>query len=148
MNRKLRNTILAFCATGLVLAVGLMSARPLPPDTSVPGGMIARAEPAATPATDELAARVDARRRQFEAELALAGSLEQALVATSGFVTVVTTDAVLAAALAEGALIEAAGATEGSTPPPRRKREGSSVRSTIAIPYFSFARGTGRGDRS
>ena len=117
----------------------------------MPGGTIAHDQPAhdqpaATPASDALAARMDARRRQFEAEMARAGSLEQALIATTGFVTSITTDAALAGALAEGVLIEAAEAKEDTTP--RRKRGNTSVRSTIAIPYFSFARGTGRGDRS
>jgi len=159
MNRKLRNTILAFSVSGMMLAVGLMASRPVLPAAAEPVGTIVQA---ATPAptrggpllpvaahaadADALSMRIDARSRQFEAELAKAESLEHALAATASFVAVVATEAVLAEAVSVGTAEDAERASEEAST--RRKRRAGSVRSAIAVPYFSFARGTGRGDRS
>lgn len=162
MNRKLRNTILAFSVTGMMLAVGLMAARPVLPDAAPAAGTMAEV-PAPAPIqgqpllpvaahadvaadADALSMRIDARSRRFEAELAKAESLERALAATASFVAVVATEAVLAEAVSVGTVEDAERATEEAST--RRKRRAGSVRSAIAVPYFSFARGTGRGDRS
>ncbi|TWT23766.1 hypothetical protein FQY83_03890 [Luteimonas marina] len=156
MNRKLRNTILAFSVSGVMLAVGLMAARPVLPDAAPATGTMAdvptptRDQPLPPLAThadaDALSMRIDARSRRFEAELAKAESLEHALATTASFVTVVATEAALAEVVSLGAVEEAERASEEAST--RRKRRAGSVRSAIAVPYFSFARGTGRGDRS
>ncbi len=154
MNRKLRNTILAFSVSGMMLAVGLMAARPVLPDAAPATGTMADVPtldqplpPLATHAdADALSMRIDARSRRFEAELAKAESLEHALATTASFVTVVATEAALAEVVSLGAVEEAERASEEAST--RRKRRAGSVRSAIAVPYFSFARGTGRGDRS
>lgn len=170
MNRKLHNTILAFSVTGVMLVAGLMAAQPVPPargdlqgagtdsaslaplvvaqapldDAGIALAAVAEASPAIA---DALAARLDARSRRLEAELAGAESFEQAIATTAGFIAAAATEAAVAGALGEFDL-DAAGQveeTERRSEAPRKRR---SVRSAIAVPYFSFARGTGRGDRS
>lgn len=170
MNRKLHNTILAFSVTGVMLVAGLMAAQPVLPmqgdaqhavaDPVGPAPLVvaqaplddagialAAAAEASPVVADALAARLDARSRRLEAELAGAESFEQVIATTAGFIAVVATEAAVAGALGEldpdaAARVEE---TERRSEAPRKRR---SVRSAIAVPYFSFARGTGRGDRS
>ena len=166
MNRKLHNTILAFSVTGVMLAVGLLAAQPVLPTpqdelhaapvarTALAPVVAALAAPSADAragasdaAADAFAARIDARGRRLEAELAKAESFEHAIAATAGFIAVVATEAAVAGALGEldADAAEPAEETERRSEAPRKR---SHVRSAIAVPYFSFARGTGRGDRS
>ena len=171
MNRKLRNTILAFSVTGMVLALGLMAAHPVLDadrgEVRSLAGAQAPAAPARTaplmplaavagshvPALDEadaVAVRLQARGRQYEAALVDARSIEQAVALTVGFVTTVVAESLMtpsletdpATAAASDAGDDAIEADAGRT------RRSGSVRSAIAIPYFSFARGTGRAGRS
>ena len=65
---------------------------------------------------------------------------------TAGFVATATTEAVVAEILSRD--ITSTGddrADPDAAPAPRHRR---SVRGAFAVPYFSFARGTGRGGRS
>lgn len=163
MNRKLRNTILAFSVTGVMLAVGLMAAHPVQPDTAMPAAgaiVLATAPGAAQPAAparhpvhaenaatgDAASARIEAHSRRFEAEMEKVASVEEAVAATAGFVAAVTTEAVLLETLSRGA--DDARPEAEAAPEESRKRRSGGVRSAIAVPYFSFARGMGRGDRS
>ncbi len=164
MNRKLHNTILAFSVTGVMLVVGLMAAQPVPPpmqgELSAPDAPAAAAPlvvVAQAPLDDAgialavaaeaapLATR-DARRR-LEADLADAESFEQVIATTAGFVAAVAAEAAVAGALGE-LDAEAAAEVEETRRRNEASRKRSGVRSAIAVPYFSFARGTGRGDRS
>ena len=164
MNRKLRNTILAFSVTGTVLALGLMAARPVDPASMEHPAVAATAEPAtdaagigendgeetSLPGGDELhahgpGARIEARSRQFEDELARAGSMESALALTAGFVAATAAEAVVAEVLAGEH--PAAAAKAGSDPETAPRNRRGQVRRAVAVPYFSFARATG-GSRS
>ena len=169
MNRKLHNTILAFSVTGVMLAVGLLAAQPvLPHQQDVPRaapvaqpallapvvvtlaaqpGTARTGAPEAAVAADAFAARVDARSRRLEAELAKAESFEHAIASTAGFIAAVAAEAAVAGALGE-LDADAAEPAEETERRGEATRKRSSVRSAIAVPYFSFARGTGRGDRS
>src|SRR5690606_14362837 len=149
MNRKLRNTILAFSVTGMALAVGLMAAQPVLSGHAGPAGAVAHATvPASTQSTtptasggpgDALAAAtpsapIRAGARQFRAALVDAESLERAIAATFDFVAAVATQGVPAAALADDeAEATASGPEEASA---ARSRRNGSVRSAIAVPYF------------
>ena len=162
MNRKLRNTILAFSVTGTVLALGLLAARPLVPgDGSIPAALATAAtspdtaptRPLAAPAdlnavaVDGIEARFLARSREFERDMADIASLDGAMALTAGFVATATTEAVIAEILARDipATTGANRADPDAAPAPRHRR---SVRGAFAVPYFSFASGTGRGGRS
>lgn len=159
MNRKLRNTILAFSVTGMVLAVGLMAARPVLPGPPAQADMATTVAPTTAPLTpatdtagparvdlasraDAASARIQARSRQYEAALVDARSVEQAVGLTVEFVTTLVGENLLARPLDP----EAPSTVRGDERPAAPSRSGRSVRSTIAVPYFSFARGTG--DRS
>lgn len=172
MNRKLRNTILAFSVTGTVLALGLMAARPVAhPAGPQPAAIAAIAAaaphaPAAARAADgtgqppvaqqknhagggDVEARILARSQQFEQDIAQAASLQSTLALTAGFVAAATAEAVVAEILSAeqpaAAPAEAAPAAAGPETAPRRRR--GSVRGAVAVPYFSFAR-AGHGGRS
>ena len=162
MNRKLRNTILAFSVTGTVLALGLLAARPpVPGDGSIPAAVAAAAtspdvaptRPLAAPAdpddvaVDDIEARFLARSREFERDMADIASLDSAMALTAGFVASASTEAVIAEILARDipATTGANRADPDAAPAPRHRR---SVRGAFAVPYFSFASGTGRGGRS
>jgi hypothetical protein len=171
MNRKLRNTILAFSVTGMVLALGLMAARPMVDAGAGEVRALAGAQAPAAPArtaplmpladtpgqdvsaldqADAVAVRLQARGRQYEAALVDARSVEQAVALTVSFVTTVVAESLMTPSLeTDPATAAASDAGDGSTDtdaaPARRS---GSVRSAIAIPYFSFARGTGRAGRS
>ncbi len=163
MNRKLRNTILAFSVTGTVLALGLMAARPVDPAGMEHPAIAATAAPATDAAGigenhgeetslpgDELhghdpRARIEARSLQFEDELASAGSMESALALTAGFVAATAAEAVMAEVLAGEHPAAAAKAGPDPETAPRKRR--GQVRRAVAVPYFSFARATG-GSRS
>ena len=168
MNRKLRNTILAFSVTGTVLALGLLAARPLTPghgETPTPYAAAAATDPATgrpdhgtghahaagtdpdAAAIDDIEARILARSRQLENDVVKAASLESAMALAAGSVAIATTEAVIAEILS-GDIPATTGANRAdpeTTPAPRHRR---SVRGAFAVPYFSFARGTGRGGRS
>ncbi|WP_298575263.1 hypothetical protein [uncultured Luteimonas sp.] len=169
MNRKLRNTILAFSVTGTVLALGLIAARPVTPDALQPPAVAASAGPSgeameagerpqaqdsAAPAAeygvnDDVQARSLARSRQFEDEITRTASLDTALALTAGFVATTTAEAVVSGILstdAPAAAAATAAATGDAEAAPRRRR--GSVRRAVAVPYFSFSRATGRGVRS
>ncbi len=171
MNRKLRNTILAFSVTGMVLALGLMAARPVldagpdqvravagaqapaAPTRTAPLMPLADAAPADVSAleqADAVAVRLQARGRQYEAALVDARSIEQAVALTVGFVTTVVAESLMTPDLETDPATAATAdpgdeVTGGDAGPARRS---GSVRSAIAVPYFSFARGMGRGGRS
>ncbi|WP_202843496.1 hypothetical protein [Luteimonas saliphila] len=163
MNRKLRNTILAFSVTGMALAVGLLAAQPVLPDDAGRAGAVVQAAASASthnapliplaalgatadPVAGTPPASLHGRDPRYRAALVDAESLERVIAATVGFVAAVATEAVLADDETGAA---AAGSEEA---PARTRRSGSvrsgSVRSAIAVPYFSFAGGTGRGGRS
>ena len=163
MNRKLRNTILAFSVTGTVLALGLLTARPVMPGdgrmpaaiadtstdpataTSAPAYAPRAAAPSAS-AANGIEARILAHSRQFEDDIANAASLESAMALTAGFVASAATEAVIAEILSKDIPTAGAGHAEAdAASTPRRRR---SVRGAFAVPYFSFARGTGRSGRS
>ncbi|TWG86129.1 hypothetical protein L599_000800000090 [Luteimonas sp. J16] len=164
MNRKLRNTILAFSVTGMVLVVGLMAAHPVMPGQPAHGPDVAEAparpapaapesgpgsEPALAVDADAVIARIQAHGRRPEAVLVDPRSIEQVATLTVELVTAAVA-AGLQAAQAGDADAEPAehtahrdAAAHASKPGSHRSR---SVRREIAVPYFSFARGTG--DRS
>jgi len=162
MNRKLRNTILAFSVTGTVLALGLLAARPVMPGdgrtpaaiavaATDPANIAAELSDASTSASgldaaaiNDIEARLLARSRQFEDDIARAASLESAMALTAGFVATATTEAVIAEILS-GDISAVGHADPDAASTPRRAR---SLRGAFAVPYFSFARGTGRGGRS
>ena len=124
MNRKLRNTILAFSVTGTVRAAGLFAARPAAPGPSATPPLAAASSPACTRATghtDALAERAGDSADAGRAGLVAAG----AAVVLAG--------------------LEVAEAAEAEVEARRRSRH---VRRAVAVPYFSFARGTGRDSRS
>jgi hypothetical protein len=162
MNRKLRNTILAFSVTGTVLALGLLAARPpVPGDGPMPAAMAVAAtsqdpapgKPLIAPVdlnaagADGIEARFLARSREFERDMADIASLDSAMALTAGFVASATTEAVITEILARDipATTGANRADPDADPAPRHRR---SVRGAFAVPYFSFASGTGRGGRS
>lgn len=165
MNRKLHNTILAFSVTGVMLVVGLMAAQPVLP---MQDGLRAPDAPAVVaqapfvvvaqaPSDDVRIALAEAAeaaplatrdaRSRLEADLADAESFEHVVAATAGFVAAVAAEAAVAGALGE-LDAEAAAEVEETRRRSEASRKRSGVRSAIAVPYFSFARGTGRGDRS
>ena len=160
MNRKLRNTILAFSVSGMMLALGLMAAQPLHPEAPAPAGAIVMASAPMAPAAalpgtgdararaDAAAARIDAHGRRFEAQMEKLESIEQATAAAVGFAAAVTAEAVLLETLSADADAGEDAAPAPDAAPAKTKRRGSGVRGAIAVPYFSFARGVGRGDRS
>jgi len=168
MNRKLHNTILAFSVTGVMLAVGLMAAQPVLPvhadlrDAS-PAPVTATSPVAAQASSEEaegamsdddaltagnaFEARIVARGHRLEAGLEKAESFEHVIAATAGFIAAIATEAAVAGVRGEFDV----DADERAEEAERRReasRKRSGVRSAIAVPYFSFARGTGRGDRS
>lgn len=152
MNRKLRNTILAFSVTGTVLALGLLTARPVMPDDGrMPASIAAAATPAAqsdldAAAIDGIEARILVRSRQFEDDIVNAASLETTMALTAGFVATATTEAVFSEILSADITNTGADRADPDAAPAQRHRR--SVRGAFAVPYFSFARGTGRGGRS
>jgi hypothetical protein len=116
MNRKLRNTILAFSVTGMLLVAGLMVATPVPSDAAAPTPGLAQ-DSQATPAPlhdgpllplaggpslvhgdPALASRIDAHVRQFEAGVGRDASIETVVAASTGLLAAVTAEAVLARA--------------------------------------------------
>lgn len=170
MNRKLHNTILAFSVTGVMFAMGLMAAQPLLPQADIQPVATVAAAPIAAPiagsteaarievalvaaseapvlAADALAARIESHGLRYEAQVQRSESLEQALAATAGFIAAVAAEAAVAGALGEPGAEAPEARVEQEHRPATPSRRGS-VRSAIAVPYFSFARGIGRGDRS
>ncbi len=151
MNHKLRNTILAFSVTGMVLAVGLIAARPALPAPPAPAPAVADAPAAdrSSAATlladaDAVSVRLQARSRQYEAALVDARSVERAVAVTIGFIATVIGESRLVGPMgADGT--GTADADAGGEERPAGQRRVRGVRSAIAVPYFSFARGTGRG---
>lgn len=167
MNRKLHNTILAFSVTGVMLFVGLVVAEPALERTQAPILLptVAAAQPApakrsAKARRSELEAaiesRFEARAKAFEAEMARTATASDALALTAGYLAATATEAALVAAFSEigKSRIEgdlAAGVDDASAAEPAPSPEshrGSSARDVIAVPYFSFARGSHRGSRS
>ena len=159
MNRKLHNTILAFSVTGMMLVVGLVIAEPAMPgidgDAAVAGiATQANGEGLAPVRADHdpVDATIDARIRAFEAELAQAADPAEALALTAGLIAVTATEVALQSALGElrreaGGRELARAEVQAEADPPRPARRGSGSRDVIAVPYFSFARGS-RGARS
>ncbi|MGJ4728681.1 hypothetical protein [Luteimonas sp. SDU101] len=166
MNRKLRNTILAFSVTGTVLALALITARPLPSEALQPAAIAAMplaeatdaaatdaappgpAALATAPALDQqVEARVNARARQFEDDIAKATSFEGALALTVGFVAAATAEAVVAGLASSEAAPASAGAKSAGEPDTAPRKHRGHVRRAVAVPYFSFAR-AGHGGRS
>ena len=153
MNHKLRNTILAFSVTGMVLAVGLIAARPALPGQFAPAPAVAdaplanRSGAAALLANaDAVSVRLQARSRQYEAALVDARSVEQAVALTVGFITTVVGESLLVDPVDPMDADETGTAdADAGDERPTSQRRGRGVRSAIAIPYFSFARGPGRG---
>lgn len=155
MNRKLHNTILAFSVTGVMLFVGLVIAEPA-------HSLVDEATPAALQeagiGTDNLPASPtagltghDEARKAFEADIARAANTGEAIAIAAGYIAVTATETALAAAMEDlerrreerKAIADAD--TERKEPATRRKA--SATRELIAVPYFSFARGS-RGSRS
>ena len=153
MNRKLHNTILAFSVTGVMLFVGLVVAEPvLQDEAAVPGHAPAVVAGMPTPeqALDStIDATVEARATQLDASLAGAADPAEALALTAGMIAAPATEVALQTSLSERrsgfATREHAPQANTETPRPARRSGGS--RDVIAVPYFSFARGS-RGSRS
>lgn len=149
MNRKLHNTILAFSVTGMMLFVGLVIAEPAQPEQD--------ALPAAVPVSflqeaddpdDAVGAAIDARVRAFELDLAGVTDPGEALALTAGLIATTATETALKTALVELRRDAAAREQVQAGPDrPRPARRSGSSRDVIAVPYFSFARGS-RGSRS
>ena len=165
MNRKLHNKILAFSVTGVMLFIGMVVAEPalerqevpvlLPTVVVHPGDEDRiRRSPLQATLDSRIEARAEARAKAFEAEIARTASTGEALALTAGFLAATATEAALIGALSEldKARVEgdlAAGVDEAvddatATAP----QKGSRARDVIAVPYFSFARGSHRGSRS
>ena len=162
MNRKLHNSLMALSTTGLLLVVGLMAATPAvgpaamatttdaSPTDVAPAVAVSRMDAIDSTNDSELDARIeaaiDARAKAFETEFRNAGDAHQAIAATAAFVAETATEAALTAALAELQAKEPAAAAEVPARQTPRKRR--SARSSMALPYFSFARGLrgGNGD--
>lgn len=155
MNRKLHNTILAFSVTGVMLFVGLVIAEPVHSlaDEAAPATLQEAAIDTDTlPAspTAGLTGR-DEARKAFEADIARAGNTGEAIAIAAGYIAVTATEVALATAMDDlerrrderKAMADAD--TERREPATRRKT--SATRELIAVPYFSFARGS-RGSRS
>ena len=138
MNRKLRHTILAFSVTGMMLAIGLMVARPLPATDAAADRTALQSQPA--PAGNPTALRSDLRPRQphHSALVDIAATEQAILIATRVLAALVVDEDV-------AELVEDTAADVEQAPPPRRT---GSVRGAVAVPYFSFARAAGRGGRS
>ena len=153
MNRKLHNTILAFSVTGVMLFVGLVVAEPvLSEQDAAPADMPALVvEDTLLEQTLDatIDATIEARVRQLDASLAEATDPAEALAVTAGLVAATATEVALQAALSElrkeFAVREHAPQANTEIPHPVRRSGGS--RDVIAVPYFSFARGS-RGSRS
>lgn len=150
MNRKLRNTILAFSVTGMVLAVGLMAAHPVVPGQSPHAAGVAAGAASAPTAKARTAAatpagRIEARVRVADqAALVDAEAVREVVALTVDLVAIALADSLKAArALSTGS--EAAGTDVRQDEPPVRqpRSRGHTVRNAIAVPYFSFARGAG-----
>ncbi|TDK22489.1 hypothetical protein E2F46_13570 [Luteimonas aestuarii] len=153
MNRKLHNTILAFSVTGVMLFVGLVVAEPVLSEQD--------AVPLDTPALvvedtlfeqtldATIDATIEARVRQLDASLAEASDPAEALAMSAGLVAATATEVALQAALSELRKEFATGehAPQANIETPRAARRGGGSRDVIAVPYFSFARGS-RGSRS
>src|SRR5690606_27843649 len=145
MNRKLRNTILAFSVTGAVLALCRIAARAVTPDAlqhpavaasagpsgeALEAGERRHAQDSAAPAAeygvnDDVQARILGGSRQFEAEIARTASLDTALALTAGFVATATAEAVVSGILstdAPAAAAATAAATGDAEAAPRRRR--------------------------
>lgn len=149
MNRKLHNTILAFSVSSVMLFVGLVVAEP--------ASLRQEASPTSVPVSafhgqahdDAVDAAIDARVRAFETELARAEDPGEVLALTAGLIATTATEAALLAALGE---LREDGAERGRAERPdnertRPARRSGGSREVIAVPYFSFARGS-RGSRS
>lgn len=153
MNRKLHNTIAAFSVTGVMFFAGLMAAQPIIPmvDASAPQRLTFTPGnlPIQVTVTDPAAvnARVQSRVERFEDEVARAGSTSEAIALTAGFIATVAVDAAVAGALLESRQADAAEEAKASAKASAAARA-RAVRSSIAVPYFSFARGSQRGGRS
>lgn len=156
MNRKLRNTILAFSVTGMALAVGLLAAHPVLPDEAGATAPVVQAAAPTAPliplaaldapgdavAAEAASAPPGTRVPRYTPALVDAESLQRAVAMTVGFVVAIATGSTPADADA------GATASGGEQAPATRTRRSGSVRSAIAVPYFSFARGAGRAGRS
>lgn len=151
MNRKLHNTILAFSVTGVMLFVGLVVAEPALPahdgHDAVPfaAGHGREAGQAARISTGT-AITPDAAGDDTEAMDAA-----EAIAMATGLLAVSVTEAALDAMLAD---LETANSDrrqesgrDGQRKDPPSRRKGRASRDLIAVPYFSFARGS-RGSRS
>lgn len=147
MNRKLHNTILAFSISGVMLFVGLVVAEPVLPPVDLDAGW---GHPAAVIEGEDAdsAEPAPARAETSASRTAVPG---EAVAFAAGVVALSITEAALSAALADldaGAAgkedtIEQAGGRKDA--PAQRKARAS--RDLLAMPYFSFARGS-RGSRS
>lgn len=149
MNRKLHNTILAFSVTGMMLFVGLVIAEPaLPEQDALPAAVPVSSLHETDDLDDAVGAAIDARVRAFEVDLAGVTDPGEALALTAGLIATTATETALKTALGE--LRRDAGEREQSQSGPERPRparNSGGSRDVIAVPYFSFARGS-RGSRS
>ena len=154
MNRKLHNSLMALSTTGLLLVVGLMAATPV----AGPAGRDAWSDVALVrveaPARADAVERDiedrtagDARAKAFEEEFRNAGDAHEAIALTAAFVAETAVEAALTAAFAEAQADDKA-KPEPEAPARESRRKRRSARSTLALPYFSFARGLrgGNGD--
>lgn len=149
MNRKLHNTILAFSVTGVMLFVGLVVAEP-----ALPTRESAAAQPVPAIAADQPEADAPAPSTGEAADTppaAQANDTEAAVAMAAGLLAASVADAVLTAVFAElepsiaQSRLERDPPSADTRPGPGRGTRAS--RDTIAVPYFSFARGS-RASRS
>jgi hypothetical protein len=161
MNRKLHNSLLAFSASGLMLALGLMVASPAPRGlaqiapshaaTSTRQAIATLASDAESASIDSaeahadaLATRIDARADALEAELGQDASVGDTLASVMSFAAEVSADAAIVSAIGEAAAADHTARQAEKTEEARHERR---FRSALAVPYFSFAQRL-RGSRS
>src|SRR5690606_8992805 len=145
MNRKLHNSMLAFTAAGVMLALTLMAAGPAPSGQDAPATLAAVVvhAPAIDVAADAVALErsIESRARQLEEDLDQSASLGDTIATVISFAATVSTESALGAAI-EATSDQADARREAAR---EKRRHARQVRGALAVPYFSFAQGLRRG---
>ena len=144
MNRKLHNSMLAFSAAGVMLALTLMAAGPAPSGQDAPATLAAVVVHAPGIDADAFERNIEARARQLEEDLDQGASLGDTIASVVSFAATVSTEAALGAAI-EATTDQADARREAAR---EKRRHARQVRGALAVPYFSFAQGLRRGSRS
>jgi len=144
MNRKLHNSMLAFSAAGVMLALTLMASGPAPSGQDAPATLAAVVVHAPDIDADAFERNIEARARQLEEDLDQSVSLGDTIASVVSFAATVSTEAALGAAI-EATADQADARREAAR---EKRRHARQVRGALAVPYFSFAQGLRRGSRS